>query len=338
MGRSFYNYDRVCSYDATYHFIVGGRGIGKTYGAQKRAVSAAIKKGEQFIYVRRYKPELQTARNTFFAAIEHEFPNHDFRTNGWAAQYAPVATRDEKKRQWYTIGFFVALSVVQSLKSVAFPKVKTIIFDEFIIERGSLHYLPDEATIFNNFYNTVDRYRDEVKVFFLANSVSIMNPYFIEYEIRPDDGHDMVRSHDGFIVAHFPESSEFNASIYETRFGKFIKDTEYADYAVGNAFGDNHEALIMIKNHQARYLYTLECRTGTFSVWHTSSTDEYFIQEKRPKSELIFTLLPEKMSEDKTLWTVSDKPLAYLRTAFRSARVYFDKPSTRNTLTEIFKR
>lgn len=334
----YYSYDKIYSYNGTFNFIVGGRGLGKTYGAKVRAIKAAITKGDEFIYLRRFKTELSTARNTFFADVEHLFPEHDFKVNGNIAQYAPVDTREDKKRVWHTMGYFIALSTAQNQKSVAFPKVKLIIFDEFILERGTLHYLPDESTIFNNFYSTIDRSKDKTKVFFLANSVSIMNPYFIAYEIRPDQSSEFVTKADGFIVCHFANAEQFASAVYQTKFGKFIKGTEYADYAVGNTFNDNHDSLLAFKDSKAKYLFTLECRNGSFSVWNNVFNDEYFIQEKLPKTQVLFTLLAEKMDSDKTLMTFSDKPLAYLRASFRRGNVSFDKPSTRNSFTEIFKR
>lgn len=348
----YYDWGRVLSHNAIYNFIVGGRGIGKTHGIKKRSVKRALEMGEQFIYVRRYKTELVPSRNTFFADIEHYFPRHEFRVRGGMAQATkfvdPNTFESEaeykkavKGRQWDTIGYFVALSTAQTQKSVSYPKVQTIIFDEFIIEKGSFSYLPDETTVFTNFYSTVDRGRreNEVRVFFLANSVSIMNPYFMTYKIRPDQLPEFSTSHDGFVLCHFPDSEAFSKSIYETRFGKFIKGTEYADYAVGNAFGDSHEVLIQGKPPHADYIFTLETKHGVFSIWYDNRKTEYYAQQKRPRgNESIYTLLPEKMSTEKVLMTFRDKPLAMLRTCFRQGRVHFDEPETRNAFVEIFRR
>lgn len=335
----YYNYDKLYSYNGTYNFVVGGRGLGKTYGAKQKAIKAAIKKGDQFIYLRRYKEELKAAKATFFADIEHEFPDWDFKVAGGNAVASHISSRGEKQRKWAVIGYFIALSTSQIQKSVSFPRVKTIIFDEFIIEKGALHYLPNEDIVFNNFYSTVDRYKDKTKVFFLANSVSIMNPYFLAYEIVPDENNEFVVKFDGFMVAHFPNAEEFQSGVYETAFGKFIQGTEYAQYAVANTFTDNNDSLLELKNGKARYMFSLECKNGMFSVWHDMRKDEYFVQEKLPKDNpIVFTLLAERMSVEKTLMTFTDRPLAYLRTAFKQGRVVFDKPTTRNTFTEIFKR
>jgi hypothetical protein len=335
----YYNFDRLWSYNGTYNFVVGGRGLGKTYGAKKQAIRNFLKRGEQFILLRRYKEELASARTTFFADIGAEFPDEVFRINGGEAQWQDKERKDEKgKPVWVTMGFFRPLSTAQSQKGTSFPLVTLIIFDEFIIEEGNIHYLPQEATAFNNFYSTVDRWKDKTRVLFLANAVSIDNPYFITWEIRPAPE---VKRYDvgnaqGFIVCDFPEASDFANAAFQTKFGKFIAGTDYADYALGNQFSDNSDNLVEFKPPAAHYIYTLEVPAMTFSVWQDGN--QYYCQAKLPKQETVFTMLPARMNEDKTLMLPNDKLLQYLRSAFRHGRVLFDEPKTRNAFLEIFKK
>lgn len=334
----YYSFDRVFSYNAGYNFIVGARGLGKTYGAKQHVIRNAIRKGEQFIYLRRYKSEIKGA-HTFFADIQHEFPEWDLRVNGSFAEMAPVESRNEKKRKWRTIGYFVALSNAQAQKSVAYPLVTTILFDEFIIEKGMLHYLPNEAKALNDFYLTVDRWKDKTRVLFLANSLTITNPYFLEYDIMPErDGNDqIIVKKNGFLVAHFPDSAAFSKGVFKTRFGQFIEESDYANYAVGNEFADNHDHMLGSKGPRATYHMTIEGAKGIYSVWVDWHQNNYFIQEKRPKQEVICTLLPSKMSEGKRLLLRSDKRLQYLRAAFSQGRIWFDTPRSRNAFIDIFK-
>ena len=329
----YYSFNKLLSYQATYNFIVGGRGIGKTYGAKVLAIQDAIKKHEEFIYLRRYKSELK-GRFSFFSDLLSEFPEEEFRIDGLTAQIKdPIA-----KSGWRTIGYFAALSTSQTLKSVSYPKVTKILFDEFIIEKGSIHYLPNEVKIFNDFYSTVDRWKDKTKVFFIANSISVMNPYFIEFDIKPEPDKPFIRMADGFLVAHFPDSEAFKRSVLKTKFGKFIASTnsEYVNYAVESQFADNNENLIDKKTKEARYYCTIETKSGLFSVW--INLPNFYIQEKRPKQEVIWTLVPEKMTEDKTLVVYSDKLMQMLRSAFRNGNIWFDTPKARNIFTEVFRR
>lgn len=356
---SFYDAGPLLSYNAQYNGCVGGRGLGKTYFFKRRSIRKALDLGRQFIYLRRYEKELAAARATFFADVSSEFPDWEFRTFGNKAQGSPVILdiegesenarkKREKERVWRTLGYFIALSTAQKQKSVSFPDVDDIIFDEFIIEKGNLQYIPEEVNVFNNFYSTVDRWNDRVRVWFLANSVSIMNPYFIAWKVRPDEGNEFVQHRFGKfrMVFHFPDAEKFKAEVYATAFGQFIQGTEYGEYAVGNSFSDNHDLLIDLKDYRATYLFTLETQHGIFSVWNAREKNKspyggsvtYYVQKKLPKHEILFTLVPEKMGEDKVLMMHSDTPIVNLRTAFRTGNVKFDDPSTRNIFIDIFDR
>jgi len=374
---AYYDFAKLYSFNATFNGVCGGRGLGKTYGSKRKSLKDATrsikiesvdyhvktqsgkdkiksvlevnKNIKQFIYLRRYKEELAMAKATFFADIEHEFPGFDFRVMGWEAQASPRKYASmERGRPWATIGFFVALSVAQNYKSVQFPNVMTIIFDEFIIEKGG-QYLQEEARKLMNFYNTVDRYQGRTRVLMLANSVSITNPYFIHYRVEPqkadDNGFIFIKkkaTDKTFMLFHFPESSEFESEVYQTEFGKFMMefDPDYVDYAVHNQFKDNHEGLVDGKPYTAKYFMTLETKTGVFSIWYDNKDGMFYCQEKRiPRNEEDFvTLVPQWMEEGKRLGSFTDKTLGSLRTAFRHDRMRFDRAPTRNAFMEIFKR
>lgn len=341
---NYYNFDKVYSMNGVYNFIVGLRGVGKTYGKKVKCVRAGIEKNHQFIYLRRYKEELKASKNSFFADFLDEFPEYDFRTSGNEAQYSPIKLRGEKKREWFTIGYFMCLSQGQSFKSVPFPLVRHIIYDEFILEKGMTHYLPNEAEVFTNFFNTVDRSKDKTRAWFLANSVSIDNPYFIKYGIEPKANEEWIKKYKSeqgpFIVCHFPDPEKFKEQVYKTRFGQFISesDPDYTAYAVGNQFKDNHNNLLAKKLPNAGYVFSLETKAGTFSVWRDWVENKWYVQERRPKQELLYTVLPEKMSQGKKLLFYSDKQLQILRAGFKSENMYFDKAKTRNAFIHIFTR
>lgn len=342
----FYNFDRVYSYGGVYIFVCGARGLGKTYGAKDKVIKKFFRKGEQFIYLRRFKTELRAAK-AFFDDIAHTFPGMLFRVNGDQFEVCRKPNKkDRKKNVWECMGFVIALSTGQNQKGRAFPMVRTIIFDEFIIEKGLTHYLPDETTVLTNFYNTVDRYRNKTVVLFLANSISIENPYFVKYKIRPDKVGDIITMGHSklagasygkpYIVAHFVDSKEFNQEVYKTRFGEFIEGTEYGDYALGNEFADNHELMLAKKPSDAEYAYTLETRDGTFSIWFHRKEGHYYLQEKLPGQQLKYTLLPNKVDKDNRLLLKNDEILRMLRSSFKNGLMYFDEAHTRNAMLSVF--
>jgi predicted AAA+ superfamily ATPase len=89
MPSSYYDFGPVLSHNAVYNFILGARGLGKTYGAKRKAIRDFINKGDQFIYLRRYSTELKSVKTTFMADIAHEFPQTVFRLQGEEIQARP---------------------------------------------------------------------------------------------------------------------------------------------------------------------------------------------------------------------------------------------------------
>ena len=139
----FYDYSKLISYNSLISFILGERGVGKTYGAIKMVISDFLKHGKQFVYLRRYSTELETSVPKFFDAIieNGEFPDHEFKI------------KKNKRLSTFLIdgkvaGYAVPLSTSIILKSTSFASVRTIIFDEFIIDRGTYHYLTSECEKF----------------------------------------------------------------------------------------------------------------------------------------------------------------------------------------------
>lgn len=338
---NYYSYDQVLSRNGVFNFIVGGRGYGKTYGAKKFVINKFLKTGEQFIYLRRYRTEM-SGKKTFFSDIEHEWPEYEFRVNGTQAEIRPRVYEDEDECGWDVIGFFVTLSNAGTQKSIAYPLVTTIIFDEFIILKGAVRYLPNEVKAFNEFYSTVDRWQDKTRVLFLANAVSVFNPYFVEYDIQPD-GKEWYRRHNGFIVAHFPNSDTFESAVLATRYGAFLKktDPEYVDYSIHNVFNDNDAALHRTKPPWAKYLYTVESRVGVFSVWREFDDELqksfYYITNKKKSEKLCLTVKAEHVKGSTLMLENNDPFMKGMRTAFAAARMYFQNNRVQAAFMDLMK-
>ena len=339
----WYDFSRLWSFNGFYNIVMGARGTGKTFGAKVKGIKDAVNKGHEFIYLRRYKEEIKFARDGFFADVVAEgvFPQYSFKVEGnkgfW--DYASNDWMDDDntvKRPWKVCVHFFALSVGGQIKSQSFPNVKLVIYDEFVIEKGHVQYIPNEVKKFNDFYSTIDRYRGDTRVLMLSNSVSIMNPYFLAWNIEPRKNEDWMILADGFLVVHFHRSDDFNQAVFQTPFGRFIEGTEYADYAVGNEFADNTDLMLGNKTPDAQYRYTIETvMGGTMSIWYDRQKSCWYAQRKRPKMENIFTLNVNNVSPHKTLWLNSDPLFSQLKSAFRHGRLFFDTAQTRNAFREL---
>ena len=160
------------------HKILSHRGVGKTFGFKKYAINDFLKTGKQFMYVRRFKSELKTIQS-FFSDIYAEFPDHKFVVKGGNAGGHFLI--DDK-----IAGYFYPLSTAFTLKSTPFPNVNKMCMDEFIITKGHQRYIQDEVTAFFDLIETINRLRtseklhDLLRVFCMANTISIVNPIFAD--------------------------------------------------------------------------------------------------------------------------------------------------------------
>ena len=326
----YYDFGKLLSHNGVFNMVVGARGVGKTYGAKLMVMKNAIKKGEEFVYLRRYKTEMRTTQ-TFFADVAHEYPRHNFRVNGGEAQY-----KEKGAKKWVTFGYFVALSTAQKMKSVSYPKVTRIIYDEFIIEKGYVRYLPSEVDALLSFYSTVDRWQDRTRVLMLANAVSIDNPYFIKWNIEPC-GKEFVTRGDDFVVCQFVNSADFSSRVRETRFGRFLEsmDPVGAAYSIDNRFADYTNVWVDDKPAGATPVIILRLPEGSLSIW--TYKDLWYAQKRLPRTELPRLAFDhDDLREGEVQVSYSDKIMVMLRTQFRHGRMRFDSPQTRALLKGIF--
>lgn len=229
----YYSFDKLFSYsDGLIYFVLGERGVGKSFNSKVHVLKKFIRTGEQFIYVRRYKTELDTALSTFW---------NDIQANGY---FNDLDLKVKKTKMLTTFecdgkvcGYGVPLSTGNILKSTAFPKVSTIIFDEFLLDNGGTYrYLKHEVTMFLDLIETVGRLRDNLKVILLGNNIAPhASPYFAYWNLElPDNGSEFKTFKNGAIVVNYIRNMEYRKAKKESKFGKLIDGTDYGKYAIDN--------------------------------------------------------------------------------------------------------
>lgn len=263
------NLSKVLSYNSFLNFIIGARGVGKTYPTTKFLISQFIKKGYEFVFIRRYKTELQKAikDNKFFKSIidNDEFKEHTLQTKHDSFYI------DDK-----LAGYAMTLSTATNLKGNNFPKVKYIVFDEFIIENKNQHYLRDEVDSFLSLIETVSRTRD-VKIFMLGNAVSLINPYFIYFNIEMPYNSDIRIYKDGLILVNYIDNEDYKNFKKQTKFGQLVAGTSYEDYAINNNFKDNNKDFIMHKTKNSHCKFGFIYKNITYGVWYDYNAGKVFI-------------------------------------------------------------
>ena len=238
----WYDGSKVLEKGSLFNFIVGGRGIGKSFFWKRYCLERFRDHGEQFIYLRRYKEELKGDKlKRLFNDLQ-------------AAGYFTENTIEIKGREIYfdkkVCGYIQALSTALIAKSDSFPNVETILFDEFLIETGTYHYLKNEVESLIGFYETVARNRPDVSVYLLSNAITVSNPYFAYFRIQlPMKGARIWRR--GEVLLDMPRDDEFIEMRKKSRFHRLIEGTDYADYSIENNFLLDNDTFIEKKTSQS---------------------------------------------------------------------------------------
>lgn len=162
-----------------FQIFIGGRGIGKTFSALTEISELA--ENEKFLFLRRQATEIEKLCTDIanpFKAI-NRVNNRNISVNFNAKLGLGIFSENEKN-----IGYCGALSTFYGLRGIDVEEVVTILFDEFIPEKLA-RPIKDEGLAFLNLYETVNRNREllgkpPVKVYFLANSISLNNPILAE--------------------------------------------------------------------------------------------------------------------------------------------------------------
>lgn len=263
----------LMTYNCIYNFVVGDRGGGKSFGTLEYCVKQFLKRGSEFIYLRRYEKELAESLPTLFDALKKEgkFPEHELYVKG-----SKLYCGDK------VMGYAVALSTSMKRKSINYSNVKYIIFEEFMVDGVTSRYLgqgDSECAVFENFYETVDRLRDETRVFFLANAFSMVNIYFARYKIRLKPPYKTYNKLGDIMVCVWQDES-YRAAKSKTRFYNLVKDTDFAAHAYKNEFFLDSDHFIKRKPPEAEFHFALQFMGNVWGVWVDWDQGRYYVSTK----------------------------------------------------------
>ncbi len=325
----FYSLDHVLTYNAYFNFLLGERGVGKTFSTKRFVINKFLKKGNQFIYLRRYKTELSKAKKTYFSDILQYYPSTDFEVKGdtFFINKTPA-------------GYALALSTANILKSVCYEDVTTIIFDEFIITNGCYHYLRDEVTSFLEFCETVFRLRDNVRVLFLANAVTQTNPYFLYFNISPQKNKEITLYNNGLVLLQVMKNEGYREVKRKSKFGQLINGTDYGNYAIENNFLLDNEVFIKPKYGNCTFVFAFIYKDQNFGVWANYEAGKMFVSSDVDRSSpYIFTTTIENHQPNTMLLKSARKFNCWnmLIKNFKLGNVYFESIKIKNIVLELFK-
>ena len=188
----YYNLQNILSKKCVYNIIFGERSNGKTYSVLKYALEHFVNTGGQLAIVRRWKEDIIGRRaSDIFNAINannevEKITKGEYSGVTYYAGKFYLCNYDEKGKPIYNIetdcfAYAFALSEMEHNKSISYPKITIIMFDEFLTKHV---YLQDEFILFMNTISTIVRQRSNVIIFMLGNTVNKYCPYFEEMGLK----------------------------------------------------------------------------------------------------------------------------------------------------------
>lgn len=180
----YYSLDDLLSKNALYSMVFGERSKGKTFACLELIIKNYAKDGSQGAYIRRWQDDFRGGNaEVLFSAHVSLGLIAKYTSNKWTDVYY-------KSRRWYfcryedekrivdkePFCFAFALSRTEHDKSTSYPKVTTIVFDEYCPIGG--YCSNNEFGLFKNTISTIIRQRDNVRIIMCANSIDPWCQYY----------------------------------------------------------------------------------------------------------------------------------------------------------------
>lgn len=355
----YYDIKQTLTHNCLFNFVCGNRSAGKTYGFKKWAIEDWIKNKNQFGYIRRYESEIDKGKlDKFFDDLikNNEFPDYEFKVDGLTFYIRECLKPDELEidektgkvkpndKPWEVIGYCFVLSKQITFKSVPYPYVNKLLFDEFLIETGIYRYLSNEIFAINDLYNTVARPgTDHIRViiFFMANAITFTNIYFLTYGLKPPaPGKEFYKPKGKSILLQMVAKKEMIERQKQTEYGKIIAGTEYEKHAFENKFYLDDETFIQRKSNSAKYYFTINFMGETFGLWVDYDEGIIYVSEKFDPCHKIVYALTQKDHKPNTMLIRSANKSIFLKTfidCYKDGNVRFENMKVKNICYEIIK-
>lgn len=167
--------------------LLGERSNGKSYASKTLIIQDCIKNNNEFIYLRRYDMDTKDSLCvSYFADCPIEqITDGDYSCIDVYRKGIYLSTVDEngKIKHGKKIGYCHALSSAEHYKSLAFPNVNYIIYEEVISQDGR-YLVGSEPSRLQQYVSTIFRHRTNGKVVLIGNTISRICPYYREWDLK----------------------------------------------------------------------------------------------------------------------------------------------------------
>ena len=242
------------------YICTSNRNAGKTTYFNRKMINDFKKKGWKFALIVRYQGDIPDCASAFWKDISCLFFPGDVltqneRQNG---KYAELFLND------VSCGYVIPINKPEKMKKVSneFSDVKQMLFDEFMLESNM--YLKDEPGLLFSIHTSIARGQHEqvryVPLYMVGNTISILNPYYVQYGIsrRLKSDTKFLRG-DGFVLEQGFNESASNAQL-QSGFSRAMSaggNTKQVAYAAQGVYLNDNLAFIESPKGKSRYIVTM---------------------------------------------------------------------------------
>lgn len=277
----YLNYSEIYNLPVPFIFIVGARGIGKTYGAVSYLYNHKI----PFMFLRRTKTQAYTQSDPEVSDIGKPLKKeHNI-------VFTPKKVTDSMQSLYVDEGNYFALvtslSTGSNLRGFNGESVECIFFDEFIAQPEEKP-IREEATTFLNLVETISRNRElegraPVKVICAANSFNLANPIFLKLglvsiaeKMRAKQSEVYIDKTRGYCIIQ-PLHSPISEKKTETALYKLVgQDSDFADMAIRNLYLDDISSNIVSQNLKQ---YRLLVKIGEIAIYQHKHDRKFYVSQ-----------------------------------------------------------
>lgn len=338
----YYTADKILSlkdlegFEPSIYLITTNRSAGKTTHFLIRSLKLFRKEKKKFCLIYRHKYELSSA-NLIFTDVLKMYPEL-----GTEILEKPCAEGlfYELLIDGESCGYTVALSNVDSLKkySPVFADVYYLIMDEFQKEDGK--YLKNEPTKLQSLIMSVARgggqQSREIKCFLLGNKISMLNPYFVFFDVtrRYKENTKYIRGH-GW-VAEFLLNESARKAVMQNSISRAFANGDYINkLSMNEAFYDTSE-FIEKCTEKNRYIFTIKHNNKYWGIREGLKSGKTYITENFDKScKAILVFESGQHSTNTRMLTRNSWIMKNLKEAYQLGLLRFQNLNAKNVIYDI---
>lgn len=266
--------------DPEIYICTTNRTAGKTTFFGRWFTRRFLKYGEKFMLLYRFNYELDDVSEQFFKDIKGLY----FQDMVMESKSCARGVYHELFIDGKSCGYACALNNADSIKkrSHQFSDVTRMLFDEFQSETNK--YCPDEIRKFQSIHTSVARGNGEqvryVPVYMLANTVSIINPYYTQMGItnRLKSDTKFMRG-DGYVLEQGYNPGAAAAQL-TSGFARAFSQSDYVAYSAQAVYLNDRTAFVDKPQGRARYVATLRYKGHDYGVREFAESGYMFVSEK----------------------------------------------------------